>query len=285
MKIKNFKEFFKSLDGKIEWSIPIIEVLVFFPILLAIGNEQWLILYFDDLYICTFGKMLLETAIIKQSFFWFTLAFLAFALKIVAAFFILKKSKWGYFGTITLYLIDYITSLVLFCTCETTLQELRFKDLCGVIVFLFIEPFLSCFYLHLYFRLIQNRKKTKEVKIFSSIVFLVFILVVSFVWVNGNRKIASESEVATLNRCYEYSEKYLYEELPEDKMILEKMQGDIEDVFNKELFFVAFNKSRYFDRLKEIQKTETLESPVHIKSGFANELMYLKSKILLKLDK
>lgn len=285
MKIKKNKEIFKSLEGKIEWSIPIIEVLVFLPILLAIGNEQWLIHYFDDVYICTFGKMLLETAIIKQSFFLFTLAFLAFALKMVAAFFILKKSKWGYFGTITLYLIDYITSLVLFCTCETTLQELRFKDLCVVIVSLFIAPFLSCFYLHLYFRLIQNRKKTKEVKIFSSIVFLVFILVVSFVWANGNRKIASESEVATLNRCYEYSEKYLYEELPEDKMILEKMLCDIEDVFNKELFFTAFNKSEYFDRLKEIQKTETPESPIHIKSGFANELMYLKSKILLNLDK
>ena len=37
--------------------------------------------------------------------------------------------------------------------------------------------------------------------------------------------------------------------------------------------------------MKEVQKTETPERPVHIKSGFANELMYLKSKILLKLDK
>ena len=39
------------------------------------------------------------------------------------------------------------------------------------------------------------------------------------------------------------------------------------------------------DKQEEIQKTETPERPVHIKSGFANELMYLKSKILLKLDK
>ncbi len=284
MKIKKFKEFFDGLEGKIEWSLPLIEVLVFLPVLLAIANKQWMILYFDDFYVCTFGKMLLETAFIKQSFIWFVLAFIAFALKIVATFFMLKKSKWGYFATITLYLIDYITSLVLFCTCETSLQELHYKDLCGMIVCLFIAPFLSCYYLHLYFRLIQNRKKTKEVKIFTSIVFLVFVLVVSFVWINGNRKIASESEVATLNRCYEYSEKYLYEELPENKMTLEKMQNDIEDVFNSELFFTAFNQSKYFYRMKEEQKPKK-NIPIQLKSIYANELMYLKSKILLKLDK
>ena len=50
------------------------------------------------------------------------------------------------------------------------------------------------------------------------------------------------------------------------------------------MFFTAFNQSAYFDRLKEEQKSDTA-SAVQMKSSYANELMYLKCKILLKLDK
>ena len=76
----------------------------------------------------------------------------------------------------------------------------------------------------------------------------------------------------------------LIRELPDDKDELEKMQIDIEEVFSKELFFTAFNQSEYFDRLKE-ESVSITDIPLEMKSEYANELMYLKCKILLKLDK
>ena len=273
-----------EFNGKFEWSIPIVEVLAYSTFFLLLFDNQFLILHFDNFYISALGKTLLETAIIKNSSVLLVVAFMCFAVKFVAAFFMLKKSKWGYISIIVLYLIDFIVSLVGLFTCETTLQEWSVKDFVFLIASLVLVPMISCLYVYLYFKLIQHKKKPKEFKIFTSVIFSVLVIAFVFAWVDGNKKIATESEVATLNRCYGYSEKYLYEKLPEDKGKLEKMQSDIEEVFNKELFFTAFNQSAYFDRLKEEQKSDTA-SAVQMKSSYANELMYLKCKILLKLDK
>ncbi len=281
MKLKENKN---SFEERFIWVVPVLEVLVYLPLLLAIYLYPLMILYYDNLYISAFGKILLETAIIEKSIVLFFASLVAFGAKIVSAFFILKKSKWGYFSIIALYLMDFIVSLISLCLCETTLQEMALINSVGVFSSVFITSITVCLFVNMYFRIIKHRKKTKEFKIFTAICFSVLIVVLSFVWIDGNKKTASESEVATLNRCYEYSEKYLYEKLPEDKETLEKMQSDIEEVFSKELFFTAFNQSEYFDRLKE-EGVSIADIPIKIKSEYANELMYLKCKILLKLDK
>ena len=63
------------------------------------------------------------------------------------------------------------------------------------------------------------------------------------------------------------------------------MLCDIEEVFEKELFFTAFRQSDHFTELKEELKSNDYATPIITKSIYANDLMYLKSKILLKLDK
>lgn len=268
-----------------DWMIPLVETLTVLPTLLLFIWKSYVILYVDNFYICSFGKFTLETAIIERSVIFMIIAIVYFVAKIMASFFMIKKFKWGYTSVILLYFLDMVASLVIFCTSETTLQEWDIKDLLINVIALFLAPAVICFLTYSFLGKLRKKWKTKGFKIFCSTVFSVVIIAIGVMWFNGNKQIATDEEIATLNRCYEYSEQYLYKTLPDDKETLETMQSDIEEVFEKELFFTAFNKSKYFDCLKEIQKTETSERPVHIKSGFANELMYLKSKILLKLDK
>lgn len=269
---------------KYAWVLPMFEVFIILPLFLSFCSNQFLILHFNTLFICSLGKLFIETAIIKKSLILFVVAFVCFASKIVSSFFMLKKSKWGYISIISLYLIDFIVSLVILFNSETTLQELGGKDLIDVFLFL-LAPTISCVYVYLYFYIIKHREKTKELKIFTSIIFSIAIIAVGVMGVNGNKQIATDNEIATLNRCYEYSEKYLYKALPDDKETLEKMLCDIEEVFEKELFFTAFRQSDYFTELKEEQKSNDYATPIITKSIYANDLMYLKSKILLKLDK
>lgn len=268
-----------------DWMIPLVETLGTLPLLLLFIWKSYVILYVDNFYICSFGKFTFEMAIIERSVIFMIIAIVYFVAKIMASFFMIKKFKWGYTSVILLYFLDMVASLVIFCTSETTLQEWDIKDLLINVIALFLAPAVICFLTYSFLRKLRKKWKTKGFKIFCSTVFSVVIIAIGVMWFNGNKQIATDEEIATLNRCYEYSEQYLYKTLPDDKETLETMQSDIEEVFEKELFFTAFNKSKYFDCLKEIQKTETSERPVQIKSGFANELMYLKSKILLKLDK
>lgn len=269
---------------KYVWILPMFEVFIVLPLFLSFCSNQFLILHFNTLFICSLGKLFIETAIIKKSLILFVVAFVCFASKIVSSFFMLKKSKWGYISIISLYLIDFIVSLVILFNSETTLQELGAKDLIDVFLLL-LAPTISCVYVYLYFYIIKHREKTKELKIFTSIIFSIVIIAVGVMGVNGNKQIATDNEIATLNRCYEYSEKYLYKALPDDKEMLGKMLCDIEEVFEKELFFTAFRQSDYFTELKEEQKSNDYVTPIITKSIYANDLMYLKSKILLKLDK
>lgn len=269
---------------KYAWVLPMFEVFIILPLFLSFCSNQFLILHFNALFICSLGKLFIETAIIKKSLILFVVAFVCFASKFVSSFFMLKKSKWGYISIISLYLIDFIVSLVILFNSETTLQELGGKDLIDVFLFL-LAPTISCVYVYLYFYIIKHREKTKELKIFTSIIFSIVIIAVGVMGVNGNKQIATDNEIATLNRCYEYSEKYLYKALPDDKETLEKMLCDIEEVFEKELFFTALRQSDYFTELKEEQKSNDYATPIITKSIYANDLMYLKSKILLKLDK
>jgi len=268
-----------------DWMIPLVETLTVLPTILLFIWKSYVILYVDNFYICSFGKFALETAIIERSVIFMIIAIVYFVAKIMASFFMIKKFKWGYTSIILLYFLDMIASLVIFCTSKTTLQEWDIKDLLINVIALFVTPAVICFLTYSFLGKLNKKRKTKWFKIFCSTVFSVVIIAIGVMWFNGGKQIATDEEIATLNRCYEYSEQYLYKTLPDDKETLETMQSDIEEVFEKELFFTAFNKSKYFDCLKEIQKTNDYATPIITKSIFANDLMYLKSKILLKLDK
>ena len=126
MTIKRLGKVFGCLQ---DWMIPLVEVLMTLPILLSLIVNSSPILYIGNFYICSLGKFMLETAIIKHSLILLIIAFLYFIAKIVAAFFMIKKFEWGYISTILLYFLDMITSLVCFCTSETSLQERSVEDL------------------------------------------------------------------------------------------------------------------------------------------------------------
>lgn len=297
----NIKEKYKELNIKLAkilgekvWLLPMVETLVFLPIqMLYFINESTFLVDNVNGYISSFSFILFKYGLTNNQFFLILLGFVPFVLKMVSAFLMLKKKQWSYVFTMILYLIDFISSLVILCSSATTLQEWSAVFIFFLFVTIWIAPVISASYYGCYLMSIKkldlSRDKTpKSFSVYLTSLLLILITVVSFVWFDGNKKIASMSEVATLNRCYEYSEKYLYKKLPEDRMILEKMQSDIEEVFSKELFFTAFNQSAYFDRLKTEQKAavDTVDQvPIKIKSEYANELMYLKCKILLKLDK
>ena len=290
-KCKEFNIKSSRILSRYVWFLPIIETLIFLPVLmLYITNESAYVAGNFNVYISSLSYILFRYGITKNLLLFVVMGFVPFILKMISGFFILKKKRWAYFSTMVLYLLDFIASLVVLCTNITPLQEWNKDSLLVLFAIIWITPAAAGSYYGLY---IDNfnpeiQKTPRCVKLFFCVVFALLVAGVSISLIEGNKKIASESEVATLNRCYEYSQNYLYEQLPDDKDTLEKMQSDIEEVFSKELFFIAFNQSAYFDRLKTEQKaTVDLvdQIPIKIKSEYANELMYLKCKILLKLDK
>ena len=146
---------------KYVWVFPMFEVFMILPVFLSFCSNQFVILHFNTLFICSLGKLFIESAIIKKSLILFVVAFVCFSCKIVSSFFMLKKSKWGYISIISLYLMDFIASLVILFNSETTLQELSGKDLIYAFL-LFWAPTISCVYVYLYFYIIKHREKTKE---------------------------------------------------------------------------------------------------------------------------
>ena len=286
-KCKEFNIKSARILSRYVWFLPIFETLSYLPILmLYITNESAYIAGNFNVYISSLSYILFRYGITKNLLFFVVMGFVPFILKMISGFFILKKKRWACFSTMVLYLLDFIASLVVLCTNITPLQEWNTDSLLVLFAIIWIAPAAAGSYYGLY---IDNfnpeiQKTPRCVKLFFCVVFALLVAGVSISWINGNKKVASESEVATLNRCYEYSQNYLYEQLPDDKDKLEKMQSDIEEVFSKELFFTAFNQSEYFDRLKE-ERVSGTDIPIEMKSEYANELMYLKCKILLKLDK
>ncbi len=280
--IKNSK-----ILSKYMWLLPIIETLLYLPVLmLYITNENSYVAGNLNFYVSSLSFILFKYGITKNLLLFVIMGFAPFVLKMFFAFLILKKKRSGYFGAMILYLIDFISALVILCTNITPLQEWNTELSIYFFATIWITPILSFVF---YVAYIDNfnpeiQKTPKHVEIFLIAVCTILVGCVSLVWIDGDKKEATESEVATLNRCYEYSEQYLYEALPDDRATLEKMQSDIEVVFGKDLFFNTFNQSEYFDRLKTEQKSNS-NTPIEMKSEYANELMYLKCKILLKLDK
>lgn len=97
MKIKKLKGCLNVPVEKFVWTVPVMEVLIYLPLFLFLYQYPFLILYFDFPAYCAFGKMLLEIAIIKKSIIFFCASLFTFGAKIVSAFFMIKKSKWGFF--------------------------------------------------------------------------------------------------------------------------------------------------------------------------------------------
>ena len=87
--------FLKEVEGmcKYGWILPMFEVFIILPFFLSFYSNQFLILHFNTLFICSLGKLFVETAIIKKSLVFSVVAFVYFSSKIISSFFMLKKSK------------------------------------------------------------------------------------------------------------------------------------------------------------------------------------------------
>ncbi len=301
--IEKCKEIEKKLNSipvdKYFWLIPLIEVLLLLPYLITyISMDVLLVMGFSDLFpvLCGFGFFILKLSILNNSLILKILSFVPFILNLVFLVLFMngkKKFIWLIDG---LYILDFIFSLVFFITGNygvSVLQaELLIKLILNLIFLVTVQSLLA--YMFVFYKMnINGKLKTqpKEIRknFYSkmSLIVTVFtavtVVVFAGVWVSDSEANATKDEVMLLNKCYGYSEKYLYGELPKDKETLEKMMVDIDSVIETDVFKKAFNQSEYKNRLHESEVKKN-SSVLIIKSEYANELMFLKCKILLQLN-
>ena len=155
-----------------------------------------------------------------------------------------------------------------------------------MVFFLFDEPYIIKPFLE------KNRKDIKIPVISCLIVILIVgITVIGLSFANKNKILATKDEINTVNRCYKYSEQYLYGELPQDENVLNIMLDDIELTIETDTFKRAFSQSDYHEKLigiRELSKTDDsidYNGPVIQKSAYVTDLIFLKCKILVALNK
>ena len=302
--IEKYKEIgakFNSIPvDKYIWLVPLIEVLLLLPQLMTyISTEVILVLGFVKIFpsLSGFGFYILKLAVLSDSLILKALSLAPFILKLVFLILSINGKKKFVWLTAGLYVLDFLFSLLFLITGNYDVSILRSDQLIGLLLDLValvtIQILLA--YMFVFYKMyIKGKLKAqpKEVrkKLFSRIALIAvaFIAITTAVflgvWVRDSKPTATKDEVLLLNQCYDYSQKYLYGELPKDKEALEKIISDIDSVIETDVFKRAFNQSKYKNRLHEVEDDSNY-SPLIIKSEFANELMFLKCKILLELNK
>ncbi len=302
--IGKIKEFYKKCDSipinKIFWVIPLIEVLVFSTLFISCFRMNFLLVFGYESQFPTlsgFAYFILKRGILYDSIVLKFLSFTPFVLKFVFSIFLVNgKSK---FVSLTggLYLVDFVFSLVFLITGNYEVSCLKSGALVSLILHLVSLVFFQTL---MFFLLVadklnivgkfkdQPKNVRKELYLKTILATVIFSVTTSIVfagvWLNDSKAKATEDEVLVLNRCYEYSEEYLYEKLPDDEKTLELIINDIDSVIETDIFKNAFNQSKYKNRILS-SENESSYPPLIIKSEYANELMFLKCKILLQLDK
>ena len=278
---------------------PIAEVVLIVPVIIFllinpagfITGKPWFSFGLNGV-----GFGLLQLGLFNENIIIVLLSFVPLLLKFLCVFWVCKKKKFFNLLLCGLYLLDFICGLVSLSNLHSTgvlLQEFSLYDKIGVILFCAFPLFLGVFLFWVYFNF-EAAGKTKllkkdknNFKVCSSLVVLLIVFVVVFAYNCTDRNSATNEEIALLNNCYDYSEKYLYSALPEEKSELETMQKDIEAVLETDVFKRVVSKSKYEDRFLEAQKADEkgFHGATTEKSSYANELIFLKCKILLALDK
>lgn len=294
----------KKLDNipinKIFWVIPLIEVLFFLTLFISCFRMNFLLVFgyegqFPTLSGCAY--FILKLGILYDSIVLKFLSFTPFVLKFIFSIFLVNGKRKFVSITGGLYLVDFIFSLVFLITGNYEVSCLK----SGALVSLILNLASLVFFQTLMFFLLvadklnivgkfkdQPKNVRKELYLKTILAVLIFSVTTSVVfagvWLNDSKAKATADEVLILNRCYGYSEEYLFEKLPDDEETLKIIISDIDSVIETDVFKRAFNQSEYKNRILS-SENESSYPPLIIKSEYANELMFLKCKILLKLDK
>ena len=300
-KIKHLKKKIEKLPFyRIGWVILLLEFLVWgtnlvlflaaSPALLFLGNAK----LFPVVSASSF--LLLRQYAISNSVVLLILSFLPFVLKMICAIGIANKKRAFSIACVVLYLLDFICSLIYWGNSGLRLEELLIEEILRVAVGVFIFGaavsgfFIECYFLF-YGEAVLSKREKKKMKIidfsYSLVLVVIGVIVFTGVHINESKTTATKEEIELVNKCYEYTEKYLQKELPDDKETLEAMQKDIEAVIETDIFKNAVSESKFHERHMNAKADEDYcyYGAIPEKSDYANELMYLKGKILLKLDK
>lgn len=244
------------------------------------------------------AKELYVLSVLQDSVILLIISFGFQILKFICAIGVLKRIRcFSLFATF-LYLSEFIGALYIF---SVNANDANNSSNNLAICFIFLLEFLVCFFLFGFYilddrnlskKFFVNLKKNTKTVILACFIFttLVSITVIGFSFTNKNKIIATAKEIETVNRCYEYSEKYLYEKLPQDVATLEFMKNDIDSVIETDTFKRAFNQSKYQEKFIETRKLSKTDDdtyyygPVIEKSAYVTDLIFLKCKILLALD-
>ncbi len=241
------------------------------------------------------GFWLLQLGSFNENIFIVILSFVPLLLKFLCVIGVYKKKKLFSLLLSGLYLLDFICGLVGLSDLHSTgilLQEISLIDKIKVVIASVIPTLLCLLLFWIYFNFEASgktkifKKDKNNFKICSYFVVLSLLFVVVFAYNCTDRNSATNEEIELLNKCYNYSEKYLYSALPEDKSELETMQKDIEAVLETDVFKRVVSKSKYEERFLKTQKADEKDfhNATTEKSSYANELIFLKCKILLALD-
>lgn len=300
-KIKNLKKKIEKLPFyRVGWVIMLVEFLVWgtnlvlflttSPALLFLGNAK----LFPVASALSF--LLLKQYTISNSVVLLILSFLPFVLKMICAIGIANKKRVFSIACVVLYLLDFIGFLIYWVNGELRLDELLTTEILRIVCSIFFigagvsASFISVYFLF-YSEAVLSKREKKKVKIitfsYSLVLVAIGVAVFTGVYINESKTTATKEEIELVNKCYAYTEKYLQNELPDDKETLETMQKDIEAVIETDIFKNAVHKSKFHERhmKAKVDKDYFYTGAVPEKSMYANELMYLKGKILLKLDK
>ncbi len=300
-KIKNLKKKIEEFPFyRVGWLIMLVEFLVWgtnlvlflatSPALLFLGNAK----LFPVVSASSF--LLLKQYTISNSVVLLILSFLPFVLKMICAIGIANKKRAFSIACVVLYLLDFISFLIYWVNGELRLDELLTMEILRIVCSIFFMgagvsvSFISVYFLF-YGEAVLSKRQKKKMKTITFSYFLVLavigVTVFTGVYINESKMTATKAEIELVNKCYEYTEKYLQNELPDDKETLETMQKDIEAVIETDVFKNAVHKSKFHERhmKAKIDEEYFYKGAVPEKSNYANELMYLKGKILLKLDK
>lgn len=300
-KIKNLKKKIEKLPFyRIGWVILLLEFLVWGTnlVLFLAASPALLFLGHAKLFpvVSASSFLLLRQYAISNSVVLLILSFLPFVLKMICAIGIANKKRAFSIVCVVLYLLDFICFLIYWVNSGLRLEELLIEEILRVAVGVFLGGasvsgfFIECYFLF-YGEAVLSKREKKKAKIFgfsySLVLVVIGVIVFTGVHINESKTTATKEEIELVNKCYEYTEQYLQNELPDDKKMLEAMQKDIEAVIETDVFKNTVSESKFHERHMNAKANEDYfyYGAIPEKSTYANELMYLKGKILLKLDK
>ncbi len=288
---------FFSLE-KLGALIPIAEAIVFIPIM--VFNLIYSVLFVvSELQLSGVSFLLLKLGTLHENLILIIFSFIPFILKILCAIGMLNKRKKSSLFLGILYFFDFVSALFNLFTLSSIgvlLQEFTIIQDIGVFIYSTIPIFISAysFLIYFYFTDIEQIKiftRNPFIKInfkfwlYLLISLIIFLLV--FIYNIFDRNIVTDTEIKTMNNCYYYLEEYLYNPLPQDENTLETIQKDIDNVLDTDVFKRTLSKSKFEERFLETKKNDEngYYNATTEKSNYANELIFLKCKVLLALDK